>query len=76
MTEQEFKKRTFRHSQPYDIVNKRTGKRIECLITAVDFDNGTLRMWPIPFDEENYDYKETWVSYEYCFPPLQKRKAI
>lgn len=44
MTEEEFKHRKFGHSQPYDIVNNRTGKRVECLITAVDFDNGTIRM--------------------------------
>lgn len=76
MTDQEFKKRSFRHSQPYDIINKRTGKRIECLITAVDFDNGTLRMSPIEFDKVNYDYNDVWVSYEYCFPPVNKLKAI
>lgn len=74
MTDEEFRKRSFKHSMPYDIVNKRTGERVECLITAVDFDNGTIRMWPIPFEEGSYDTVEVWVSYEYCFPPLNKLK--
>lgn len=76
MTEEEFKRRSFKHSMPYDIVNKRTGERTECLITAVDFDNGTIRMWPIPKDETMYVYNEVWVSYEFCYPPLNKLKKI
>ena len=76
MTEQEFRSRSFKHSQPYDWINPRTKERVECLLTAVDFDAGTIRLWPIPLDKENFDYKEVWVSYEYCFPPLNKLKKV
>lgn len=78
MTDQEFKKRSFRHSQPYDYINPRTKERIEGLITAVNFDEGTIRIWVIPFETDDVIIKEQeiWVSYEYCFPPLNKLKAI
>lgn len=78
MTEQEFKSRKFGHSQPCDIINSRTGARTNCLITAVDFDNGTLRMWPIPPENSNnmYLYQELWVSYEFCFPPVKPTNVI
>lgn len=78
MTEQEFKKRSFKHSQPYDYVNPRTNVRYEGMITAVNFDEGTLRLWIIPFETEDIIIKEQemWVSYEYCFPPTAKLKAI
>lgn len=78
MTEQEFKKRKFGHSQEYDYVNPRTKERINCLITAVNFDEGTIRLWAIPFETETHILKEYefWVSYEYCFPPLTKLKPV
>jgi hypothetical protein len=79
MTEQEFKKRSFRHSQPLDYINPRTKDRIECLLMAVNFDGGTFQLWPIPFAEhDDYEWskKEIWVSYEYVFPPKVKLKAI
>lgn len=38
MTEDQFRKRSFRHSMVYDYVEKRTGIRRPCLLTAVDFD--------------------------------------
>ena len=78
MTEQEFKKRSFRHSQEYDYVNPRTKARMSAMITAINFDEGTIRLWIIPYETESVIIKEQeiWVSYEYCFPPLNKLKAI
>jgi hypothetical protein len=76
MTEEEFKRRSFKHSQPLDYVNPRTNDRLECLLTAVNFDHGTFCLWVIPFDNETaycegYDF---WVSYEHVFPPKHKLK--
>lgn len=78
MTDEEFKRRKFGHSQPYDYINPRTKERVVGLITAVNFDEGTIRLWIIPYETENTIIEEQylWISYEYCFPPLNKLKAI
>ncbi len=77
MTEDQFKKRSFKSNMLYDYVEKRTGIRRTCLLLAVDFDKEVLCLWPIPGDKWEYNDKaEFWVSYELCELPLPKLKAV
>lgn len=77
MTKEEFSKRSFRHSMPYNFKCPRTDRIIECLVIAVNFDGGTLKLWPIPENVYIVDGSdEFWVSYEYCHLPKHKLKAI
>lgn len=78
MTEQEFRNRSFKKGQLLDYLHPRTQERVECILTAINFDGGTLCLWTIPFETETHILKEQeyWVSYEYVFPPKNKLKAV
>lgn len=76
MTEEQFRKRSFRFNMPYDYVDKRTGVRINCLLVAVNFDKEVLCLWPIPANTHIYrdSEEEFWVNYELCELPLPELK--
>ncbi len=78
MTEQEFRSRSFKYSQPLDYVNPRTKERIECLLSAVDFDGATFKLWPIPYETETHIMSEQYFScsFEYVFPARIKLKKV
>jgi hypothetical protein len=76
MTEEQFRKRSFKHSMLYDYVEKRTGVRRECLLVAVDFDKEVICLWPIPNEGYEINNTEFWVTYELCELPLNKLKAV
>lgn len=79
MTEEQFRKRSFRYNMEYDFVDKRNGgTRISCLLVAVNFDKECLCLWPLPENEYVYgdDEREFWVNYELCELPLPKLKVV
>lgn len=76
MTEDQFRKRSFRFNMPYDYVDSRNGLRVNCLLVAVNFDKEVLCLWPIP-ENENQVYDDDrifWCNYTLCELPLPALK--
>lgn len=74
MTQEEFAKKRWQHSEiiefrPY----RKQGLVIECMLLAVDFENGLFKLEP--FDREVYEDKSFWARVENCSRPAPKLKV-
>jgi hypothetical protein len=47
---------------------------IECMLLAIDFDEGLFKL--IPFPNDDYRELEFWVRYDHCTIPVQSSMKI
>lgn len=62
MTEEEFTKYSYRHSEAMVYHRKRPRADIDCMLIGVDFDNHLFHLYP--FDQETYVGESYWVPCE------------
>ena len=72
MTEKQFAKYAYRHSEIIIFHQQHPEEDVECMLLAVDFDYGTFKLAPI--DTENYEDKSIYVSYEHCDKPTKGKE--
>ena len=71
MTQDQFAKYAYRHSEVIIFHQKHPEIDVECMLLAVDFDCGTFKL--APFDTELYEDESFYASYEYCDKPRKGR---
>lgn len=78
MTDQEFRIRSFKNNMRYDFKDPKNGLMVECLVIGINFDGGTLHLWPLPTNINRYGSDDTafWVSYEFAHLPKPTFKKI
>jgi hypothetical protein len=79
MSEEQWQKMKFWANKEFEYHAER-GYILPCLLMAVDFENGLLKLWPIPndflkMDDPDYD-NGFWTRYEYVELPKAKLKAV
>lgn len=62
MTEEQFAKYSYRHSEVLIYHCTRPKVDIECMLIGIDFDNHMFHLWTI--DQELYEDKTYWVPCE------------
>ena len=74
MTEEDFAKKRFRHSE--EIIYTCPYRKVEtpCMLMAVDFIEGVMKL--IPFDTENYADEPFTARIENCKRPYHKLKKV
>lgn len=75
MTEERFKKLCFKDSMVLEFHEPRTGYIHPCILCAVDFDEGLLKIWVIETDIAKGNQTMT-VNYSHIELPKQKLKAV
>ncbi len=73
MNEETFARLKWRHSELICFTSPTTGVTTECLLIAVDFEQGLFRLSPI--DTELYDKQLFWSRFEYCERPKKEKKS-
>lgn len=73
MTQEEFAKKRWQHSEAIEYSHPRSSRIVECMLLAIDFENGLLKLEP--FDKEIYEDKSFWARVENCKRPAPKLKV-
>lgn len=74
MTEDQFRKRSFRAFQEILYKNDRIPEPISCILLAVDFDNLTMHLEILPND--HFEEKAFWVACDWCHIPPKGLKIV
>ena len=75
MTEKEFIRYSFRHSEIIEFVRPVEKEIVTpCLLLAVDFEQALFKLEPI--DKEIYSNKDFWCRREYCRKPEKKKLRV
>lgn len=74
MTQKQFAKYKFRHSEIIIFHQKHPAMDVEMMLCAVDFDNEVLKLAPI--DVDYYEDNAIWVSREFCDKPRAIRMKV
>lgn len=72
MTQEQFVKYAYRHSEVIIFHEKHPEVDVECMLIGVDFDNGLFKL--APFD--TYFYEDEWfyAAYDRCDKPKKGRE--
>lgn len=74
MTQEQFAKYTYRHSEVMIFHQKHPEADIEIMLLGVDFDNGVFKL--VPVDIDYYEEEPIWVNFLNVDKPRRKLKAI
>lgn len=74
MTEDRFRKLSFKKAMVLTYQTERMKEPIECILLTVDFDNETVRL--VPLDSDMYEENEFWTTINYIELPKRKMKVI
>lgn len=64
MTQDQFAKYTYRHSEIIIYHQKHPEVDIECMLIGIDFDNGMFHIYPV--DQDYYEDKSYWMPFQSC----------
>ncbi len=74
MTQEQFSKYSYRHSELMIYHQKHPEVDIEMMLLGVDFDNGVFKLTPV--DTDYYEEEPVWINFLYVDKPKRKLKAI
>lgn len=74
MTQEQFAKYSYRHSEIMVFHQQHPEADIEMMLLGVDFDNGVFKL--IPVDTGYYEEEPVWVNFLHVDKPKRKLKAI
>ena len=74
MTQEQFSKYSYRHSELMIYHQKHPEVDIEMMLLGVDFDNGVFKLTPV--NTGYYEEEPVWINFLYVDKPKRKLKAI
>lgn len=74
MTQEQFAKYKFQHSEVIIFHQKHPAMDVEMMLLGIDFDNEVLKLAPI--DINYYEDNAIWVSREFCDKPKANRMKV
>lgn len=72
MTQEQFSKYKFQHSEVIIYHQRHPEADIEMMLVGIDFDNNMLRL--VPFDTLYYEDEARWFPIDRCDKPKRKPK--
>lgn len=64
MTQEQFARYSYRHSETIIYHQKHPEADVECMLLGVSFETEMFHL--VPFDQGYYEDKSFWVPYRYC----------
>lgn len=74
MTQEQFAKYKFQHSEVIIFHQKHPAMDVEMMLLGIDFDNEVLKLAPIDIDY--YEDNAIWVNREFCDKPRAIRMKV
>ena len=74
MTQEEFARYKFQHSEIIIYHQKHPAMDVEMMLCAIDFDNEVFKL--SPFDTDYYEDKAIWVHRAFCDKPRAIRMKV